>query len=159
MNKIFSIQVKAAFFLIVFSLNTIIGFACSIGMDLGFNSHHHNNEGSRVSLHVHADGKKHQHKSNTGKQQNKGENHHHELKDSKDNCCNNKVIKFVQVDKSLSPSLKFVINPLFSIPFVSAFYNINVLVFPQFIKSIKCFVRSHHPPIPDIRIAIQSFQI
>lgn len=159
MNKIFSIQVKAAFFLIVFSLNTIIGCACSLGMNLGFNNHHHNNEAPQVSLHVHADGKKHQHNSNTGKQQIKGQNHHHRSKDSNDNCCNSKVIRFVQVDKSLSPSLKFVINPLFSIPFVSAFYNLNVLVFPQITKSIKYFVRSHHPPIPDIRISIQSFQI
>ena len=36
-----SIKLKAAFALIVFSLNTVVGFACFAGLDMGYNSTHH----------------------------------------------------------------------------------------------------------------------
>ena len=77
----------------VFSLNTLIGFACAIGIDMGFNSkHHHDEEAVEAPIHVHADGVKH---------------HHHKkvvanLPQDKDDCCNDKVINFQNVDKTLS---------------------------------------------------------
>ena len=44
--------------MIVFSLNTIIGFACAVGIDMGFNStDHHDEEATETSVHIHADGK------------------------------------------------------------------------------------------------------
>ena len=144
-----SIQLKAALLLIVFSLNTIIGFACAVGINMGFNSHHHNEEATEIAVHVHADGKKHEH-------HNKG--HHHKTKDEKDNCCNDKVTKFSQLDKSV-PISATDITTIFFTTFISTFFNIDILFSSQQNVSIKYFVRSHHPPIQDIRIAIQSFQI
>ena len=41
MKKNSSIQLKAAFLLIVFALNTVLGFACSMGLDMGYNKSHH----------------------------------------------------------------------------------------------------------------------
>ncbi len=157
MNQNISIQLKAAFLIIVFSLNMMIGFACAIGIDMGFNTtHHHNDEVTEVTMHVHADGKKHEHHNEAGKHHDE-ESNHHKAQNGKDNCCNDKVIKITQLDKSIPQSLTL-INPVFFTTFISTFYNIDPLFTFQN-TSIKKFVRSHHPPIPDIRIAIQSFQI
>jgi hypothetical protein len=154
-----SIQLKAAFLLIVFSINTIVGFACAIGIDMGFNFTHHDEKTIETSGHVHADGKRHQHQNIVTKHHEAANNEHHKLKDDKNNCCNDKVTQFAQLDKALSPSLSFLVNPLFFTALVSTFYNIDISFLSQRSLTIKYFVRSHHPPIPDIRIAIQSFQI
>ena len=157
MNQNISIQLKAAFLIIVFSFNTIIGFACAIGIDMGFNTtHHHDEEATEVSTHIHADGKKHIH-NETGKHHEEAGDQH-KSKGEKGNCCHDKVIKISQLDKSVPQSLTAV-NPVFSTTFISSFYDFDILFAPQQNISIKYFVRSYHPPIPDIRIAIQSFQI
>ncbi len=150
-------QLKAAFLLIVFSLNTLIGFACAIGIDMGYNSKHHHDddEATETAVHVHADGKNHIN-------QHEVDNHHHKAdahksSEGKDNCCDDQVTKFSQLDKSVPQSLAE--NPFFYTAFVSSFYNIGILVTSQITKSTKYFVRCHHPPIPDILIAIQRFQI
>ena len=157
MNKNISIQLKAAFLIIVFSLNTIIGFACAIGIDMGFNStHHHNEEATEVTIHIHADGKKHEHHNKTEKHHEE-EINHDKANNNKDNCCHDKVIKITQVDKSIPQSLT-AINPVFFTTFIPSFYNTDPLFTSQS-RSIKYFVRNYHPPILDIRIAIQSFQI
>lgn len=150
----------------IFSLNTIVGFACAIGADMGFNSKHHNDEeGTEAVVHVHADGKKHIHKEKTNSH-NHSNSHHHDKANKhktdnkeKDNCCNDKVIKFEQLDKSLAPSVNAVFNPVFFTAFLASFYNTNILFSSQVVPNTRYFVRGHHPPIPDIRIAIQSFQI
>ena len=156
MNQNISIQIKAAFLIIVFSLNTMVGFACAIGIDMGFNKTHHEEETTEAVVHIHKDGKKHVHHNEAGKHHDETSNHH-KAKDGKDNCCNDKVIKITQLDKFIPQSLS-AINPVFFTTFISSFYNIDPLFTSQSV-SIKYFVRSHHPPIPDIRIAIQSFQI
>ncbi len=143
--------------LVVFALNTIVGFACSIGIDMGFNSkHNHNNKAAEAVVHLHKDGKKHVHNDNSHNHDQA--NSHHKSGSDKDNCCNDKVTKFAQLDKCVPKSLN-VIHPIFFTALVSTFYNINIPLFSQSSRNIKYFVRSHHPPIPDIRIAIQSFQI
>ena len=147
------IQIKAAFLILVFSLNTVIGFACAIGLDMGFNAMHHHDEEATETMHVHADGKKHIHHEKADK-----DHQHKKSTDDKDNCCNNKVIKFSQLDKSVPQSLNPV-NSIFFTAFVSAFYNTDVSFLSQGNPNIKYFVRSYHPPIPDICIAVQSFQI
>lgn len=159
MSKKLSIQVKAAILLIVFSLNTVVGFACGVGIDMGFNStHHHDEEATETSVHIHADGIRHVHHDEVIKHHDEAANNHHESKNGKDNCCNDMVKEFNQFDKSLPHSVSF-INPVFFVTFVSAFYNIDVLFHSQITPNTKYFVRSYHPPIPDVRIAIQSFQI
>lgn len=66
-----SIQFKAAFLMIVFSLNTIIDFACAVGMDMRFNSTHHDEMTIEASIHVHANGKSHNHHNEVTKHHDK----------------------------------------------------------------------------------------
>jgi hypothetical protein len=143
MKTAISIRLKAASLLILFSLNMVIGGACAIGIDMWFNiSHHEEKEmvahGSPSHHHDDAD-------------------EHHKSKDNKDNCCNDQVIKFAQVDKFVPHFAG--LNAIFFTTLISSFYNIDVLYTSKSSANIKYFVRGHHPPIPDIRIAIQSFQI
>lgn len=157
-------KIKALILLTGFSLNTIIGFACSLGVDMGFNSKdYHNEEATEAVVHIHADGKRHIHYEKKEKH-NHGKSHHperpednHNSKEGKNNCCNDQVLKFQQLDKSIPYSLN-ITHPIFLIAFFDAFYNV-ALPTSEIVKNIKQFVRSYHPPIPDIRIAIQSFQI
>lgn len=155
MNKIKSIQLKAAFLLIVFSLNTIIGFACAVGLDMGFNSHHHE-EATKAIVHVHADGKKHVHNKEAKEHHHEKVKDHHKTND-KDDCCNEPVTKIVQQDKAIASS-RTITTPIYT-GFIMGFYSADALLSAGVDSHIRYFVRSHHPPIPDIRIAIQSFQI
>ena len=200
MKKNRSIQLKATFLLIVFSLNTIVGFACSLGLDMGYNSKQQGEDAAiEAVVHIHKDGKKHIHyekkNSNNNNSHQRGEDKptkavvhlhkdgkrhiHHEKKEShspdkshthaeakntekpkkdKDNCCTDKVMNFQQIDKAIPNSVN-IIHPVFFTTFVAVYYNINLSLHTNVVKDIKPFVRNHHPPIPDIRIAIQSFQI
>ncbi|MEO6134329.1 MAG: hypothetical protein ABIP35_04190 [Ginsengibacter sp.] len=156
MKKIKSIQLKAAFLLIAFSLNTIIGFACAVGLDMDFNSHHHE-EVTKATVHVHADGNKHHHKNEVKDHHEEKVKDHHEGNE-KDNCCNDHVTKIVRQDKAIASSIS-INTPICSTTFITGFYIADALLAAGINSHIKYFVRSHHPPIPDIRIAIQSFQI
>ena len=156
MKKKSSIQIKALFMLLVFSVNTMVGFACSLGLDMGFNARHHHEEEIEAAVHVHANGKKHVHHEEAAKE------HHNEAsdksQDEKDNCCHNKVVKIDQQDKAIAKTVTYNV-PLSYPVFTPPLYNINFLFYSQQTPAIKYFVRSYHPPIPDIRIAIRSFQI
>ena len=86
-------RIKALFLLVVFSLNTLVGFACSVGVDMGYNHNHHHDE----NLH-------HKHSDNDGT------NHKRQhmlstvgVKDahSMDDCCSSDVTKFALLDKSV----------------------------------------------------------
>lgn len=142
-----SIRLKAAFLLIVFSMNTIIGFACFIGIDIGFNNHHHDE--TEALLH----GTFHHHDYP------EADGHHHKSKGGKDNCCNEKVSQFSQLDKLVPHSLNSVITPKLFISLVFSYHQVDQLYTSVITNNIKYFVRSYHPPIPNIRVAIQSFQI
>ena len=154
MNNLISIQIKAAFLLLIFALKSVVGFACAIGVDMGFNSRHHHPQPA-AAVHVHADGKKHHHPE-------KSAAHHHEKtrkgEKGKGGCCNDTVTKFSQTDKSL-PNLASIVSPVFFTAFITSFYIADIFYASQAKTSTKYFVFGHHPPIPDIRIAIQSFQI
>ncbi len=138
-----SIHLKAAFLLAVFSMNMVVGFACAVGLDMGFNSHHHE-ESSIESVAIH-----HHHDNNV---------ENHQTKNNKDNCCNDEVMQFQKIDKALASSIN-VVNPVSFTSYLASFYNLDVLPPSTQTSGIKYFVRSYHPPIPDIRIAIRSFQI
>ena len=124
---------------------------------------HQDEEATEAAVHVHKDGKRHVHyDKNQG--HNPGKSHqddeatnHHEPGKTKSNCCNDAVKQFARLDKSIPQSLN-VIHPDFLIAFFDVFYNV-ALPSPDIVKDLKQFVRSYHPPIPDIRIAIRSFQI
>ncbi len=161
-----TIKLKAAFLLMVFALNTIVGFACAVGVNMGFNSKHHHDkeEATEGVVHVRKDGSKHVHHEKTESDNHDKSHRHDEASNQhksggdKDNCCNDKVKNFQQLDKSVPTSVN-VIHPVFFTAFLASYYNINILPHSDIVKDIKPFVRSYHPPIPDIRIAIQSFQI
>ena len=125
---------------------------------MGFNSHHHDEDVTDVSVHIHANGKKHVHHNPVIKNHSEAGNDHHKTKEDKDNCCNDKVMQFNELDKSVPNSL-IVIRPILSITFVSTFNNVEILFTSQVTPNTKYFVRSYHPPITDIRVAIRSFQI
>ena len=129
-------------------MNILVGFACAIGVDMDFNSHPHEEEETAVLIHTHSDGKKHHHEE---------AKHKHTGNDKKDDCCNDKVLKISQVDKAVPESAKM-LSPEFFTAFV-VYYNIHISYPSQVSTFKKYYVRGHHPPIPDIRIAIQSFQI
>ena len=149
-----SIQVKAAFLLLVFSLNTIVGFACAAGLDMGFNSkHHHHHDDDEVSptkVTHHHEGVKHHHDEELNNKNNKSTDD--------DNCCNKGVIKFSELDKLLT----HVVNAGIEIPvifvFLHSFYLPYLAPLAKTTKQIqvarRCYFNS-----PDIRVSIQSFQI
>ena len=158
LNKSLTIQIKAAFLITVFSLNTIVGFACAIGINMGFNSsHHQSGELKGIHGHAHSNGKSHLHDKGP-KEESAAIVNHSSSANEKDNCCNNKVIKFNEIDKSASHSLSILINTFYNLTFTVVTYNYNILYTSNFTYT-RYFVRNYHPPIPDIRIQIQSFQI
>ncbi|MFC4233330.1 hypothetical protein ACFOW1_15620 [Parasediminibacterium paludis] len=156
MKKITSIQLKAMFLFTVFALNTVVGFACAMGVDMGFNkSHHHEDEQAAVtpSVHTDADGKKHEH-------HHKSTIHHHENNEAngKGGCCNDAVVKFQNVDKALSQNVKASLDAPVFVPIISTCFGIDLLKMANSYPE-KYHTRFFYPPPPDIRIAIQSFQI
>ncbi|MEO6316215.1 MAG: hypothetical protein ABIU63_09715 [Chitinophagaceae bacterium] len=155
MKQNIAIQIKAAFLLIVFSMNTVIGFACAMGVDMGFNNKHHHDkeETAEIVIHVHADGKKHQHHDKTAK-------HHHGSKEEseKGGCCNDGVVQFQSLDKNLNQHTAVVLNVPFFTAVISNFFIIDIAKQTS-VCTHKHIVQFFHPPPPDIRILIQSFQI
>ncbi len=154
MKKNISIQIKAALLLIVFSINTVLGFACAMEIDMGFNTHHHDEEEvPQTIIHVHAQNNKEHHYDEIAK-------HHHDSKEDseKGGCCNDGVMKFQSLDKSLSQNGNCTINvPLF-VAMHSNYFGIQISKQPQ-VYYQKYIFDFFHPPSPDIRILIQSFQI
>ncbi|MBI1342443.1 MAG: hypothetical protein GC171_05870 [Terrimonas sp.] len=129
--------------LIAFSLNTMIGFACSVGVDMGFNSDHHHDKA--ITTHAHPDSKMHHHEK---------KKHEHE----KGNCCNDSVINILHTDKSV-PHQFTLIHPEITFAFVAAINDIHFSHPLTKATNSKLFSRSHHPPLRDIRVSIRSFQI
>lgn len=148
-----SIELKAAFLLVVFSLNTLVGFACSMGVNMGFNTPHHKDETVKTEIHTHKDGKQHEHHHGSGKKQ---QHSHNEAADKKDDCCKGKVVKLQIADKNLDHSQTIINQPVLILPG-------NFYLFPVYDlekgKAQTYFASQFHPPPRDIRIAILSFQI
>ena len=142
MNRNTSIRLKAASLVIVFSLNTIVGFACAMGVNMGFNTtHHHDHETDDVTV---AAGTK---------------KHHHDSKETaeKGGCCNDKVINFQNLDKRLSQNANVAINAPVFVAILRSFFGIDIFKPAQ--KTPQRHFAFFHPPPPDILIVIQRFQI
>lgn len=160
-----SIQLKAAFLLTVFALNTVVAFACSLGVDMGFNKYHHDeNKEQVVAKHSHHHSTPHHHEHTTVVTGHNHEHstgvtvHHHEKSEpGNDGCCNDKAIQFQQVDKSLRNTTNLLIKAPVFVAFMSAFYGVEMKN-PQLALAHTVIIPQYYPP-PDIRITIQSFQI
>ena len=141
-------KIKALLLLIVFSLNTITGFACSVGIDMGYNTHHH------------AHGEKHSHK------QDHKHNHLNSISvkftdaSSKDDCCSNDVTRFSLLDKSVAANNLLIEAPVFILPFTSTFLSQSINESGLAVNSRFQFVRrSSFLNDTDIQMAIRRFQI
>jgi hypothetical protein len=150
MKKRLSIQLKAAFLLMIFSFNMVVGFACALGIGEVTNASHHHEEAAEEHSHINKTTPHH----DDGEHKNK----HSDKKGEEEGCCTDKVVKIAQVDKTM-PQLAKLISPVFLSAFVVTYYDLNISYPSQLGVSNKYLVLGHHPPIPDIRIAIQSFQI
>jgi hypothetical protein len=148
-----SIQVKAAYLLLVFSLNTIVGFACAAGLDMGFNAkhrHHHDDDHvsfTRVSNH----------------QEFLTQHHEEELNKNykstdDDNCCNNGVVKLSQSDKLLTHVVSASIETPVSLVLLHSLYLFYLNPTAEISRQIRVFRRGFFNS-PDIRVSIRSFQI
>jgi hypothetical protein len=179
MQKINSL--KASFLLAVFSLHTVVSTACSLGIHIDASCNNHNDYKTiKTSGHINQNCKKlsfqegetiHQHGQKTVRKiahshegikkhnhQSKRTTHNQKLvAELSNNCCNDDIMNVNQPDKAYTKFVLF--NALFFTAFFSDFLSNNILAVSQATPSIKYFVRSYHPPIPDIRIVIQSFQI
>lgn len=184
MTKAFSVRLKAGFLLFIFSSNIVVGFACAIGMDMGFNTRHHHEEGATeihdhadsnkqhheaeaIEIHDHTDSNKHHHEVEETELPDHVDNNKHHHKDAeyefspnggKDDCCNDKVLMISQTDKAVS-QITNLTNAIFFTAFISVSYHFAGPYLSPLNTSKKYFYYGHHPPIPDIRIAIRSFQI
>jgi hypothetical protein len=159
-----SIKLKAAILMVVFAQNTIVAFACSLGVDMGYNSgHHEDSNTAEAVVHIHKDGKKHVHyekkKHSHAESSHHGKTAHEPQKENDNgNCCSDDTVGFDRLDKSV-PKQVTIIHPFFAATLFIVFYKIDLSPHFGIVKDIRQFARSYHPPIPDIRIAIQSFQI
>jgi hypothetical protein len=87
-------RIRAMVLLMVFSLNTIAGFACSLGVDMGYNTKHHDHpQSGHEAKHSHSHSHKHSHvhKPVAGAK----------LKAAKDDCCSGQVNDFNKLEKSV----------------------------------------------------------
>jgi len=140
-----STKLKAAFLILIFFLNTVIGFACALGVDMGFNSMHHQRnqvhpQQEEAGLHQHDQKTAHQHQE-------------------KENCCKNEVSKLTTSDKEALSAAVFGFQLSFPAILQTPFYfQHNLISIPVNIPNIY-FVRHSRAPVSDVRIAIQSFQI
>jgi hypothetical protein len=128
----------------------MVGFACFMGVDMGFNTSHHNGDAAKASVHTHNDGKKHEHKPETSKKDT-----HKETTSKKDDCCKEKVVSLQTSDKALTHVQATIHTPVYIISSSFQFSAFNT------VKGVsqKYVAYQFHPPPCDIRIAIQSFQI
>lgn len=149
MTRGHSVRIKAMLLTIVFLLNTVIGFACSIGIDMGFNSAHLKHEHA-VAKHEH---------SNQSQQDHHPHKAHHNQNADSDNCCKDEAAKLTASDK-LTQRI-FDLHQL-SLPFAvlagHVFFQRIELGLPSNVPNA-CFAKHCRSPIIDVRIAIQSFQI
>ena len=128
-----------------------------MGLDMRFDCHDHEEGSGTLDEHFHSDKKTHLHIIDFSYDADKLHHHDNESNEDKDDCCCDEITKFNLLDKTHTSFAQF--DAIFFNAFISSFFHIDVFATSQFVTSIKHFVRNYHPPIHNIRIAIQSFQI
>ena len=156
-------KIKAAFLLLVFALNTVVSFACSVGL-VDFSKDHHKHDASHSHDKPHGHEKaSHHHDENidpTTHQHLASDNHHSQGEEEK-NCCSDEVVKVSTLDKAVTSVNQ---NPL-PLP-VEVMAVIYAYILPNYYSAT--LLVKPKPPFDrswdlsdhtNIRIAIQSFQI
>jgi len=147
MRSKITIRIKALCLLVVFSMNSLLGFACSIGVDLGYNTNHHKQDTNALKNEAAHDCGIMEDETTT----NTSPVNTHD-------CCKDEVLKFNLSDKSPASTIKIdaPAHPAFNLV---AFYIVQSFTIED-VPSNHYYVRSDHPPISrDIKILLQSFQI
>ena len=164
MKKNSSIRLKAAFLLIVFSLNIVLVFACSIGINMGYNKSHHPDE--MAAINHNQDESQHMtqkmevsHKLSMAHSHDTEIADHNQSEKSKNDCCTDEAAQFARMDKMAPKPIDFNLQPAFFAANLSSFRYFNIFSTLETLPYGKYYIRGHHPPIPEIRLAIQSFQV
>ncbi|MFF5383322.1 hypothetical protein [Pedobacter suwonensis] len=141
---------KAIFLLVIFLLNTVVGFGCALGMEEDHDNHSH----TKAAVHEHKD---HQH--------NHGESHEHQvtsipgLNFSKEDPCCKKLINELTIQSKLIPGSAKVLVVLPVVWLTNYAYTLLVPVSSIEPDQSGYVDHRYRPPNEDIRISIQSFQI
>ena len=140
---------KALILLVVFSMNTTIGFACSIS-NFFHGMHHHATSTVDKDERNHNQSPGHSHHESTG-------DDHNDTDDK--NCCSSNVVQLEKREKFLSKTIEAPVNSSLSMLFTALSYL--YLSFPEeqttsFIQHFRWWTPA---TIQDLRIVIQSFQI
>jgi hypothetical protein len=153
-----TIKYKALFLLVTFSLNSIVGFACSVGVYMGFNSGHYCHDRDKQREHTGTNSYGHHH--GVASQQHAA-NHSSTISftsQPEDNCCKDFVVGFHSMDKLLAKQNSGQQKISDCAP------SINILIAElNNIKELRPHLHNLPKEVnylpPDIRILIQSFQI
>ncbi|TKC63555.1 hypothetical protein FBD94_04130 [Pedobacter hiemivivus] len=155
-----SVPLKAVFLLVVFLLNTVVGFACAVTMQNGIpQQEQHATESHKHTDHYHANHYHANHDHSKSAEAHHDLTDHHGTKKDNDECCKDEVTKLLKEDKVSPSKIKFSIQPDTFFTLLPTYCQLDALAFSVYQPTTKYFVRSYHPPIRDIRISIQSFQI
>ncbi len=153
------IPLKAMFLLFVFSMSTMLSFACAIGVKMGYNENHHAPKEivTKTTHASYAHEKEHHHPKEAQHQHHKAATGNEKSTD--DDCCKKEARKFGKIDKIVSKVSVDIQQPVFIISFFKSFNTVNLLESTELISVKRNLYRSHHPPIPDRQLATQSFLI
>ncbi|MFP5081987.1 hypothetical protein [Pedobacter sp. JCM 36344] len=138
--------------MVIFLLNTVVGFACALGMEGNHDDENHSH--LKVAVHKHKD---HQH--------NHAEGHEHQvsptpgLNFSKEDPCCKKLVNELTIQSKLIPGGAKVLVVLPVIWLANYTYTLLVPVSSIDLNQIGYIDHRYRPPREDIRIIIQSFQI
>lgn len=142
-------RIRALILLMVFSLNTIVGFACSVGVNMGYNQKHHEHHKHEKGHHLHS------HKSIPVSVPSGSI-----IKAPIDDCCAGQVTDFAKLDKLVSYNNLIIKAPVFFILAYNDFLKSDSgQIKPSFNYKFQFVRRSCFLNDINIRIAIRSFQI
>ena len=145
-------KVRGFVLLLVFSMNTLAGFACSAGMNMGYNKTHHQHENLSPAVDV---SHHHNHHQNPTAQMENGKESNNDHKD----CCGD-ISKWNLADKSIVSNITLQ-APVFLVAFLPHFLFPDEFSDSFINNSISHSLRRswRSPDHSDLRIVIQSFQI
>ena len=156
-----TIKLKALFLLVSFSLNSVVGFACSLGIDMGYNSCLDDHECKERDEHHEKDKEKseehHSHKLHKHSEEGKHASDCSFNVINDDHCCEGFVVGFQGLDKELvEKSFTKIQHADYAVFNICVSTGLNI-PFHRIPVRIPPKIPDHSPP--DIRVLIQSFQI